>query len=194
VSAGFKFDDDPSRDALAHWRRIVRLHPKVLHLQRRYLELPSAHSFDVPYLAGYSTKRDRIFFDRHLDYIQTVGRRRLNVNPCIKMHEATESALKDTWNLFSLEMKLPREADYEYCHDIATAVEYQAVEGLDVKLKDYRDCLRPFMKVAASEKLTKVPRDLDLFPYMEDKKLLSHLEQAMKNDPTRRLGFRKVSA
>ena len=185
----FDFDDAPSAHALRDWRKIVSEHPKVLALQKRYLSLPNNHRFDMPYLAGYSVNRNRIFFDRHMPYIQTIGKRRININECIKIHEATESALIDSWAEFATQLHLDRSPQYEFAHHIATAVEYQAVESLDIKLDDYRKCLRPQIKAASHEKLEKMPSDFDTFPLKSDPKLLAHVESVMKKDKSSRLGF-----
>lgn len=187
----FDFDDEPPPGALSDWRRIVRSYPKVLALQHKYLALPSVHSYDAPYLAGYSTRRSRIFFDKDLDYIQTIGGRRVNINPCIKLHEATESTLIDSWDLFRNLLRLATDPDYEWCHHVATAVEYQGVEAEDLKVPDYRKALRPQIKKNFLEKITKIAPDYDTLPleqHPEDKKILDHVN-ALKAKAPRRLGF-----
>ena len=191
----YDFDDTPPPNAIRQWRRIVFDYPQVLQLQRKYANLRSVHSYDMPYLAGYSVKRDRIFFDRHMEYIQTIGNKRININPCIKLHEATESALIDCWALFRAQLHFPKEPNYEIAHHIATAVEYQAVEALDVKVKDYQKCLRPQMKEAVGEKIERVPKDYDTFPIKSephaksDEQILRAVHAAMERDKGSRLGF-----
>jgi len=190
----FDFDDQAKPQALPDWRRIIREHPKVLALQKKYLALPSNHRFDMPFLAGYSIHRNRIFFDRHMPYIQTMGGRRVNVNDCVKIHEATESALIDSWHLFSAQMHLASKPDYEFVHHIATAVEYQSVEAMDIKLSDYRKCLRPQIKAANFEKLERIPSDYDTFPLKGEPSLLAKVHQVMERDKSSRLGFGRKAA
>lgn len=185
MSTGFDLDDSPPDGSMARWRRICRHDPFVLTCQQKYLDLPVCHQFDMPYLAGYSRKRNRLFIDRHVPYIQTIGKMRVNINPCLVLHEATESCLKDTWERWHMLFELPSDPQYEFCHHLATAVEYEDVESKGIDLKAYRKCLAPQIKTAAGETLSKIPSDLDLFPLQADnspegKKLLDHVRRIMR--------------
>ena len=55
---------------------------------------------DIPYLAGYSVDRKKIYIDRHLlkTFADHLGRPH-EVDRFLILHEATEKAMIDTWGL-----------------------------------------------------------------------------------------------
>ena len=111
-------------------------------------------SYDVPYVAGYSEDGSTIYIDRHLK----TKFDRMDVERVIVAHEVVEKALLDLFNL-----------NYQQAHHIAMYMEheYAVKNGLDW-LK-YTKFLYPQMKLIGSEKIKRVPPDLDLEPYEDEK-------------------------
>jgi len=126
---------------------------------------------DIPYLAGYSVDRSRIYIDRHLHHCFTdhLGREHY-VDKFLILHEATEKAMIDTWGLC-----------YQHAHQIALRAEEAAVRAAGIEWHDYDRFMQQWIKTADSAKLTRVPRDLDLTPYRDerDDELIKIMQKAM---------------
>lgn len=126
---------------------------------------------DIPYLAGYSVDRSRIYIDRHLEPVCTdhLGRRH-EVDKFLILHETTEKALIDCWGLH-----------YQHAHQIALRAEEAAVRAAGIEWRDYDRFMQQWIKQADSAKLTKVPADLDLTPYLDenDGELIKVMQRAM---------------
>lgn len=126
---------------------------------------------DIPYLAGYSVDRSTIYIDRHLQKVyQDHGGRHHEVDRFLILHEATEKAMIDTWNLH-----------YQHAHQIALRAEEAAVRAAGLEWREYDDFMQQWIKLADSEKITKVPANLDLTPYLdeEDTELIKIMQRAM---------------
>lgn len=109
-------------------------------------------NYDIPYLGGYSKDGFTVYIDRHIpDVIEGI-----NVISFLKIHEIAEKAIIDIFDL-----------DYKQAHQLATKIERMMVERKEVSWKDYSLALKPFIKTTAHEKLVKVPKDLDLTPYVD---------------------------
>ena len=76
-------------------------------------------TYDVPYIAGYSTDGDTVFIDRHLPRTMKVGQRRVRTDPFSVLHEIVEKALLDEVRLH-----------YLHAHQIAPRTEQPAVQAL----------------------------------------------------------------
>jgi hypothetical protein len=127
---------------------------------------------DIPYLAGYSVDRRKIFIDRHLEKSFTDHRgQRHEVDKFLILHEATEKAMIDTWGLH-----------YQHAHQIALRAEEAAVRAEGIEWRDYDRFMQQWIKTADSNKLTKVPINLDLTPYLDenDGELIKVMQRAMK--------------
>ena len=111
-------------------------------------------SYDIPYVAGYSEDGRTVFIDRHLKPMMG----KVDVTRFIVAHEVTEKAILDLFNL-----------DYQQAHHIATYVEHERVVKSGVNWRAYTKFLDPQMKLIGSEKVKKIPKDLDLEPYEEEK-------------------------
>jgi hypothetical protein len=133
------------------------------------VNLDSDH--DIPYLAGYSVDRSKIYIDRHVEKVfkDHLGRRH-KVFRFLILHEATEKAVIDTWGLH-----------YQHAHQIALRAEEAAVRASGIRWRDYDRFMQKWIKTADSNKLTKVPRDLDLTPYFDenDGELIRVMRKAM---------------
>jgi hypothetical protein len=82
---------------------------------------------DIPYLAGYSVDRSKIYIDRHLQHCfkDHLGREHY-VDKFLILHEATEKAMIDTWGLH-----------YQHAHQIALRAEEAAVRAAGIEWRDY---------------------------------------------------------
>ena len=126
---------------------------------------------DIPYLAGYSVDRKKIYIDRHLEKtcIDHNGCHH-EVDKFLILHETTEKALIDCWNL-----------KYQHAHQIALRAEEAAVRAAGIEWRDYDRFMQQWIKRADSGKVTRVPHDLDLTPYLDenDGELIKVMQRAM---------------
>lgn len=122
---------------------------KRVHLDRDH---------DIPYLAGYSVDRKKIYIDRHLErcFKDHTGHEH-DVDKFLILHEATEKAMIDCWGLH-----------YQHAHQIALRAEEAAVRAAGIQWHDYDHFMQAWIKTADSPKVTKVPQDLDLTPYLDE--------------------------
>jgi hypothetical protein len=134
--------------------------------------------FDIPYLGSYSKSGKTIYFDRHLPDIITLERvgvkKTFDPIQFLRLHESFEKTLIDQLGL-----------TYQDAHKAATAYEKRGVlQTLGPGWWDlYQKCMEKYIKADAHEKLKKVPRNLDLTPYIDehDTELLKHLKKAMRS-------------
>ena len=126
---------------------------------------------DIPYLAGYSVDRTKIYIDRHLarTFEDHKGCHH-EVDRFLILHESTEKAMIDTWGLH-----------YQHAHQIALRAEEAAVRAAGIEWRDYDRFMQQWIKRADSDKITKVPRNLDLTPYLDenDGELIKAMQKAM---------------
>jgi len=135
---------------------------KRVHLDRDH---------DIPYLAGYSVDRTIIYIDRHLEkHFQDHTGRHHDVDRFLILHEATEKAMIDSWGLH-----------YQHAHQIALRAEEAAVRAAGIEWRDYDRFMQQWIKTADSNKVTKVPAQLDLTPYLDenDGELIKAMQRAM---------------
>jgi hypothetical protein len=130
--------------------------PGVLERLQRPVTIDCSH--DVPYLAGYSRDAATIYFDRHLPLRLRIDGRLADIREPLAAHEKTEKALIDL-----------RRMDYEHAHAIATVVEHALLRRRGIAPAAYEAALRPYIKSAESELVTRVPPDLDLTPYRDER-------------------------
>jgi hypothetical protein len=126
---------------------------------------------DIPYLAGYSVDRSKIYIDRHLGKVfKDHHGCHHEVDKFLILHEATEKAMIDTWGLH-----------YQHAHQIALRAEEAAVRACGIEWHDYDQFMQQWIKRADSAKLEKVPADLDLTPYLDenDGELIKVMQKAM---------------
>ncbi len=112
---------------------------------------------DIPYLAGYSLDGKTIYIDRHMPRFFKFGGRTIDTDRFLILHEEVEKTLIDQLGLH-----------YLHAHQIATRAEQAAVRSAGIKWHDYDRFMQKYVKRIGDERLTKVPRDLDLKPYRDE--------------------------
>lgn len=113
---------------------------------------------DIPYIAGYSQNGEKIYIDRHLPKSAVLGGKRVQTDRFIILHEAVEKALLDEMGLH-----------YLHAHQIALRTERAAVEAEDLAWRDYNAFTKAHERQIDDEQLKKVPDDLDLTPYRNER-------------------------
>jgi hypothetical protein len=122
---------------------------------RRVKKLDRKH--DIPYLAGYSLDGKTIYIDRHMPKSFKFGGRVVETDRFLILHEEVEKTLIDQLGLH-----------YLHAHQIATRAEEAAVRAAGVEWRDYDRFMQKYVKHIGDERLTKVPKDLDLKPYRDE--------------------------
>jgi hypothetical protein len=137
-------------------------------------------SHDIPYLAGYSKNGKTIYIDRQMPKSFSHMGRRIKTDRFLILHEALEKTLMDHLGL-----------RYLHAHQIATRAEQAAVRAAGISWDAYDRFMRTYVKSIGDKRLGKVPRDLDLKPYREerDEKLLRRIAASLDKGPMR-MGFR----
>jgi hypothetical protein len=136
-------EDDVLLDAVKAIRRRVRV------VNRDY---------DIPYIAGYSRDGHTVFIDRHLPKSFRWLMKTVRVEPFLLTHEIVEKALLDELRLH-----------YLHAHQIAQRAERDAVKAAGVSWWAYQRFMKQQEKPIEEEKLVKVPAELDLTPYRDEK-------------------------
>jgi hypothetical protein len=122
---------------------------------RRVKKLDRKH--DIPYLAGYSLDGKTIYIDRHMPPSFKFRGRTIETDRFLILHEEVEKTLIDQLGLH-----------YLHAHQIATRAEEAAVRAAGVNWRDYDRFMQKYVKQMGDERLTKVPKDLDLKPYRDE--------------------------
>ena len=122
---------------------------------RRVKKLDRAH--DIPYLAGYSLDGKTIYIDRHMPRAFKYRGRSIETDRFLILHEEVEKTLIDQLGLH-----------YLHAHQIATRAEQAAVRAAGITWRDYDRFMQKYVKTIGDERLTKVPKDLDLKPYRDE--------------------------
>jgi hypothetical protein len=112
---------------------------------------------DIPYLAGYSLDGKTIYIDRHMPESFKFRGRTIDTDRYLILHEEVEKSLIDQLGLH-----------YLHAHQIATRAEQAAVRAAGVTWRDYDRFMQKYVKRIGDERLTKVPKDLDLKPYRDE--------------------------
>jgi hypothetical protein len=111
-------------------------------------------SYDIPYVAGYSMNDRVIFIDRH--FKKMMGS--IDIEPYIFIHEKCEKALLDVFKL-----------KYQQAHHIATHFERMVVAKDGIDWNKYEHFVSQQYKHIGHEKLKKIPPNLDITPYKDEK-------------------------
>jgi hypothetical protein len=112
---------------------------------------------DIPYLAGYSLDGKTVYIDRHMPPSFKFRRRIIETDRFLILHEEVEKTLIDQLGLH-----------YLHAHQIATRAEEAAVRAAGVNWRDYDRFMQKYVKQMGDERLTRVPKDLDLKPYRDE--------------------------
>ena len=131
-----------------------------VHLDRRC---------DIPYLAGYSRSGRTIYIDRHVPKTFISRGRRVRVDPFLILHEAVEKSLLAGLGLH-----------YQHAHQIALRAEEAAVRAMNVSWREYDRFMQEQIKEADDERLSRIPPDLDIKPYRDERdfQLLKRMRDA----------------
>src|ERR1700746_1111912 len=124
-------------------------------IARRAKRLDRSH--DIPYLAGYSLDGKTIYIDRHMPRSFRFQGREVDTDRFLILHEEVEKTLIDQLGLH-----------YLHAHQIATRAEQAAVRAAGIAGRDYDRFIQKYVKTVGDERLTKVPKDLDLKPYRDE--------------------------
>ncbi len=180
--------NDPDPFTVAAANKIIRL-PVVERMRRRKFSLDS-RGYDIPYLAGYSQDGSVIYIDRDLGTWVYRGRS-IDTDKFLILHEDVEKSLIDAIGeqgdpdhkelLILLHMTSPDDQIYFHCHGVATALEEYMVKSYygESALKSYNDFMATQVKRAESERITRVPRYLDMTPYQGNDRQDVHLRAVM---------------
>jgi hypothetical protein len=122
---------------------------------RRVKNLDRKH--DIPYLAGYSLDGKTIYIDRHMPQFLKYRGRKIDTDRFLILHEEVEKTLIDQLGLH-----------YLHAHQIATRAEEAAVRAAGIGWHAYDRFMQKYVKQIGDERLTKVPKDLDLKPYRDE--------------------------
>ena len=150
---------------------------------RRVKKLDRSH--DIPYLAGYSLDGKTIYIDRHMPKFFKFRGRKIDTDRFLILHEEVEKTLIDQLGLH-----------YLHAHQIATRAEEAAVRAAGITWRKYDQFMQKYVKHIGDERLTKVPKDLDLKPYRDEhdddllRRMLNsvHAGKAPKGIPCPRFG------
>ncbi len=142
-----------------------------------YRRLPVNREYHVPYLAGYSTDCTQIYIDKDLPrtFLDSKGEI-IEIDRYLLLHEAVEKSLIDTLNL-----------RYQHAHQIALRAEQAAVRADGVSWAEYDRFMMKFVKEMGGEKITHIPPDLDLKPYIDehDDEVLAKMRLLIKHSRAR---------
>jgi hypothetical protein len=124
-------------------------------IMRRAKKLDRGH--DIPYLAGYSMDGKTIYIDRHMPRSFNNHGCDIETDRFLILHEEVEKTLIDQLGLH-----------YMHAHQIALRAEQAAVRAAGIKWRDYDRFMQRYIKGLGSERLTRVPADLDTKPYRDE--------------------------
>lgn len=129
-------------------------------------------TYDIPYVAGYSKNRTTIYIDK--DFSQSLKNDKgdiIDLEKFIVLHEIIEKSLIDLWKLH-----------YHYAHQIALRLEEVAVESYGINLIEYNTILEKWIKEIDSQEIIRIPKDLDLTPYEDEKdfELIELMKKSMQ--------------
>ena len=130
----------------------------------------------LPYLAGCSEDMSEWFSDHELPETLKAGGKTFKPRNCLPHHEIPE-----TYCINVLKMI------YKDAHGIATFLfeKPYVTEQLDLSWQSYQDAYEPYIHEDEHERVTRVPDNLELAPYLGDKKLLAAMKAAQTSSATK---------
>lgn len=173
-------------DKLGPADELSRLRSENPKLNRYILYIPTVPIFraEVPFSAGITQGGRICYIDPRLDTILDG----VDISPALREHECTEWALRWYCQIGMDYAGDPRG------HRLANRAEYEKVLELigpavpaepdgfyaDFWRDRYDSFLDPQVRFIETAPLTSVPRDLDLYPYANDEKLLARIKEAQR--------------
>jgi len=130
-------------------------------------------TYDVPYLAGYNKNGTIIYIDRHLKPYFQNKKKQFNVIDFLLVHEIVEKALIDICRL-----------NYRRAHHIATHIEHLVVKNHKINWWHYLKFLKSQIKTINSDKLKRIPPDLDLTSYKDEYQQIMLQKISQINNPS----------
>lgn len=163
-------------DKLGPSDELSRLRSENPELNKYILYIPARRIVraEVPFSAGISQDGYVCYIDPRLNTILDG----VDISPALREHECTEWALREFCQIGMDYASDPRG------HRLANRAEYEKVSELfpgriDGWLWEYYDIfLDPQVRFIETAPLTSVPKDLDLYPYASDEKLLARIKEA----------------
>lgn len=157
-----------ARHHVAQWLISKEMTDHALRALRARAKLN--RDYDIPYLAGYSVDGHTIFIDRHMPKSFVYKKRRVLTDRFLIMHEGVEKSLIQLFGMH-----------YLHAHQIALHAEQAAVRGEGIEWKAYDDFMQQYIKTIEDERLTRVPANLDLTPYIDfhDTALIKQMRKKM---------------
>jgi hypothetical protein len=125
--------------------------------------------YDIPYCGGISLDGRRPYLDRHFPRFTTLSTGYCDIGFFIgNFHEAPE------WF-----MVVKRNFSYTAAHHFANGVENMMVKKAGHYPREYNAYIDMFIPGEEHEKIKITPRDLALYPYADDKKLMARIKEKM---------------
>ena len=131
---------------------------------------PIDRSWDIPYVAGYSSDMSVIFIDRKMPPTWVYKGRSIDTDKYLQLHESVEDALMNTLGL-----------SYQFGHQLALRCERAAVEADKVSWDVYDAYMQTWIAKLGHERPMSCPPNLDLRPYEaeHDTKVIAMIKAAM---------------
>lgn len=127
-------------------------------------------TYDIPYLAGISKDRKTVYIDRHFPLDMPIKDTTINIEEPICLHELVEPDMEYGYDLA-----------YQLGHQVALTLELRLVECMGIDVNEYNKYCDKYVKKAGDERLTNVPKDLDLKPYYDEEDY-TELQKIMKSE------------
>lgn len=121
-------------------------------------------TYDIPYLAGYSTDGTTVYLDKDIDKMM-IDNNYVDVDRFFVIHEVVEKALL----LWLEKLDLTIKGRYMLTHQLAYLTEIQAVKLAGINTDSYMQFCDKQVEKAAKKTIKNVPKDLDIQPYKDQK-------------------------
>jgi hypothetical protein len=111
---------------------------------------------DIPFIAGYALDDDHIIYiDQSVPEFKTFRNLKVPIHKLLNAHERIEKVLLDEFG-----------ATYPHAHQIALRVEKVFAEAIGTPWQAYDDYWGPMAEAIYARHYTKVPRELQMTPYL----------------------------
>jgi hypothetical protein len=110
---------------------------------------------DIPFVAGYSIDAQAVYIDRSIPTEKSFNGTVVPMAKLLNIHERVEKAILDEFG-----------SSYPHAHQIALRVEKLAANAISVPWQPYDAYWDVAAAAMDSKSIVKVPRDLDMTPYL----------------------------